>query len=234
MKTICLLLILAIPSLACADVVLDWNKVTLVAIQRTSAPPPIAARALAMTHVAIYDAVNSIEPTHQVFRVYYSQSPTTSREAAAAQAAFRVLVQNFPAERAGLERALANSLAEVPDGPGKSAGIRLGENVAGQIIAWRNNDGSQRSVNHMAGTQPGQWRPTPPDFKPALLPQWATVTPFGIANVSQFRSAFPPMLASPEYARDLEEVRTLGGAIVSPARRSKRRLRTFGQMARAR
>ena len=149
-----------------------------------------------MTHVAIYDAVNSIEPTHQAFRVSYSESPTTSREAAAAQAAFRVLVQNFPAERAGLERALANSLAEVPDGPGKSAGIRLGENVAGQIIAWRNNDGSQRSVTHMAGTQPGQWRPTPPDFKPALLPQWATVTPFGIANASQFRPAFPPTLAS--------------------------------------
>ena len=76
MKSICLLLILTIPSLAWADVVLDWNKVTLVAIQRTSAPPPIAARALAMTHVAIYDAVNSIEPTHRAFRVYYSESPT--------------------------------------------------------------------------------------------------------------------------------------------------------------
>ena len=106
--------------------------------------------------------------------------------------------------------------------------------MAGQIIAWRNNDGSQRSVTHMPGTQPGQWRPTPPDFKPALLPQWATVTPFGIAYASQFRPAFPPMLASAEYARDLEEVRTLGAPIVSPARRSRRKLPTSGQMARAR
>ena len=91
MKTTCLLLMLAVSALARADVVLDWNEVTLAAIQRTSTPPPVAARALAMTHVAIYDAVNSIEPTHQSFRVYSAVSPTTSREAAAAQAAFRVL-----------------------------------------------------------------------------------------------------------------------------------------------
>ena len=90
-----------------ADVVLDWNEVTLAAIQRTSTPPPVAARALTMTHVAIYDAVNSIEPTHQSFRVYYAVSPTGSRESAAAQAAFRVLQQLFPSERTRLEAALA-------------------------------------------------------------------------------------------------------------------------------
>ncbi len=71
-----LLLILAVSAPARADVVLDWNDVTLSAIQRTSTPPPVAARALAMTHVAIYDAVNSIEPTHQSF-VYSAFSPAS-------------------------------------------------------------------------------------------------------------------------------------------------------------
>ena len=209
MKTIWLLLMLAVSAPARADVVLDWNDVTLSAIQRTSTPPPLAARALAMTHVAIYDAVNSIEPTHQSF-VYSAVSPATSRESAAAQAAFRVLLQLFPTERSRLEHALANSLARVPDGPEKSAGIRLGEIVAGRVLAWRKNDGSQRSGVYTPGTQPGQWRPTPPDFKPALLPQWSSVAPFGIASASQFRPAFPPDLTSDEYASDFEEVRTLG------------------------
>ena len=163
-----------------------------------------------MTHVAIYDAVNSIEPTHRSFRVYSAVSPTTSRESAAAQAAFRVLLQHFPTERARLERALANSLAQVPDGSEKSAGIQLGEIVAGHIIAWRKDDGSQRTMSHIHGTQPGEWRPTPPDFKPALLPQWSSVSPFGIAYAWQFRPAFPPNLASTAYARDVDEVRTLG------------------------
>jgi hypothetical protein len=210
MKTTCLLLILTFPALAWADVVLDWNDVALAAIQRNSTPPPVAARALAMMHIAIYDAVNSIEPTHQAFRINYAESPSTSREAAAAHAAYRVLLQNFPLERTRLEGALTNSLARIPEGAEKSAGIRLGEAVAAQVVAWRENDGSKSSVLHTPGTQPGQWRPTPPDFKPALLPQWATVKPFGIANASQFRPAFPPMLASEEYARNVEEVREFG------------------------
>jgi hypothetical protein len=210
MKISCLLVVLVLSALARADVVLDWNEMALAAIERTSTPPPVAARALAMMHGAIYDAVNSVEYTHQPFRVYFADSSTASREAAASQAAFRVLQQIFPSERARFEEALANSLAQVPDGSEKTAGIRLGEIVAAQIIAWRKDDGSQRSVTYTPGAQPGQWRPTPPDFRPALLPQWSSVAPFGIAYASQFRPAFPPSLDSDEYATNFEEVRTLG------------------------
>jgi hypothetical protein len=210
MKAICLLLIVAMPTLVWADVVHDWNDIALAAIQRSSSPPPIAARALAMTHVAIYDAVNSIEPTHQSFRIYVPDSPTSSRDAAAARAAFRVLLELYPSERTRLESALAHNLAQVPDGPAKSAGIGLGNVVAARVIAWRNDDGSQRSVPYAPGTQPGQWRPTPPDYKPAMLPNWSSVTPFGIAHASQFRPPFPPKLTSAEYTRDFQEVRMLG------------------------
>ena len=97
-------------------IVLDWNDVALAAVQRNATPPPIAARALAMTHVAIYDAVNSIDPTHQSFRVYVPDSPTTSREAAAAQAAFQTLLHLYPNDRRNLP-SLAQSLAQIPDGP---------------------------------------------------------------------------------------------------------------------
>ena len=165
-----------------------------------------------MTHVAIYDAVNSIDHTHQSFRVYAPDKSDTSRDAAAAQAAFRVLLLLYPAEQAHLDRALAVSLAQVRDKPGKSAGIRLGDIVAGRIIAWRREDGSLRQVSHPSGTRPGQWRPTPPDFKPALLPQWRYVEPFAVPYASQFRTPFPPDLTSVEYARHLQEVETLGAA----------------------
>jgi hypothetical protein len=227
MKAICLLLILALPTLARADVVHDWNDVALAAIQRNSTPPPMAARALAMMHVAIYDAINSIEPTHQSFRVYVPDSATTSHEAAAAQTAFRVLLQLYPTERTRLESARAHSLAQVSDGTAKAAGIRLGDIVAARVIAWRTDDGSQRSVRYMPGTQPGQWRPTPPDFQPAMLPQWSSVAPFGIAYASQFRPAFPPQLTSAEYTRDFQEVRMLGAANSANRDQNKTQLAHF-------
>jgi hypothetical protein len=88
----------------------------------------------------------------------------------------------------------------------------VGELVAANIINWRNDDGSARSIEHSPGTRPGEWRPTPPDYKPALLPNWTSVVPFGIAHASQFRPPFPPQLSSAEYARDFEEVKLFGAA----------------------
>jgi hypothetical protein len=212
MRAIPLLLFAAVPTLARADVVHDWNNVALAAIQHHAAPPPVAARALAMTHVAIFDAVNSIAPTHQPFRIQIPNSAAASPDAATAQAAFRVLVHLYPADEPRLQTALAPSMSSIPDGPAKSAGIRLGNIAAANIINWRRDDGSARSVPFAPGTQPGQWRPTPPDYKPALLPNWPAVAPFGIAYASQFRPPFPPELSSAEYARDFEEVRLLGAA----------------------
>jgi PAP2 superfamily protein len=212
MKAICALLIVSLPALARADVVHDWNDVALAAVERSSSPPPVAARALAMMHVAIFDAVNSVEPTHQAFRFYVPESTTASREAAATQAAYRVLLQLYPNERARFEDARAQGLAQIAEGAAKSAGIRLGDVVATRVIDWRNSDRSDRSVSYMPGTQPGQWRPTPPEYKPALLPHWGTVAPFGISYASQFRPPFPPELTSAEYTRDFHEVRMLGAA----------------------
>jgi hypothetical protein len=37
-------------------VVLKWNEQALAAIRRFAPPPPAAARALAMTHTAMYNA----------------------------------------------------------------------------------------------------------------------------------------------------------------------------------
>jgi hypothetical protein len=145
-------------------------------------------------------------------RVYAPDSYDTSREAAAAQAAFRVLLDLYPAERATLQETLAETLARIPEGPSKAAGVRLGDTVAESVIVWRRNDGSQRSASHPASTEPGKWRPTPPGFKPALLPQWAGVTPFGIPSASQFRQPYPPDLRSAEYARHFQEVKDLGSA----------------------
>lgn len=216
-RTAALLLTLTVATAARADVVLQTNEAVLGLIRRHSTPPPIAARTLAMAHVAIFDAINSIDHRHQHFRVYVPDSPQASREAAALEAAYRVLMHVYPADRADLERELQENLEHLPSQTGRSEGVRLGKLVAERVIAWRAGDGSEASVRYTARNEPGRWRPTPPDYQAALLPQWARVTPFAIDSASQFRPADPPELNSERYARDLEEVQMVG-AVNSPVR----------------
>jgi PAP2 superfamily len=198
------------PTQLSADVVTDWNNVLLEAI-RVGAMGPQQSRVMAMTHAAMFDAVNSIDDTHFPYHVNLNVPSTTSREAAAAQAAHDVLVNVFPAQQATLDTALGNSLSGIPAGPAKSDGIALGSSVAGSIIALRANDHSGDTTPYTPGTLPGQWRPTPPGNAAALLPHWPTVTPWTMASGSQYRDPVgPPALSSAAYAAELNEVKALG------------------------
>ena len=77
------------------DLVIKWNEVVLQAIREDRTPPPLAARNLALVHIAIYDTVMGIERTHVPFLVEATPVPGISLEAAAA-AADRVLVGVYP------------------------------------------------------------------------------------------------------------------------------------------
>ncbi len=57
-----------------ADVVADWNTVVLETIRAGPLNPPRASRVLAMTHLAVYDAVNAIEHTHEPYLARYQTS----------------------------------------------------------------------------------------------------------------------------------------------------------------
>jgi hypothetical protein len=87
----------------------------------------------------------------------------------------------------------------------------VGTAAAQQIIQARQNDGSGPEPLSPGSTAPGQWRPTPQDYRGGLDPYWGQVTPFTLKTGSQFRPAPPPALDSPEYAMAYYEVKTLGG-----------------------
>ena len=71
--------------------------------------------------------------------------------------------------------------------------MALGRFVADQILALRQGDGSGNVLPpYLGGTQPGQWRPTPPANAPGLHPHWPDVTPFAMTSGDQFRPAAPP------------------------------------------
>jgi hypothetical protein len=105
---------------------------------------------------------------------------------------------------------LAESLATLPEGPNKDAGIEVGNRIADEMLAWRANDGAKIGVQYTPDTQPGDWQRTFPDFFPPLLPQWPNVTPFLMSSPSQFRPGPPPALNSAEYAAAVDDVMRLG------------------------
>lgn len=193
------------------DEVVRWNEAALRAVKAKRTSPPMAARNLAMIHAAVYDAVNAVYRTNRPYLVDAVPPPCTSAQAAAAVAAHRVLVKLYPDQAAAFNALLDESFRAIPDGPGKDDGVHLGQFVAEQVLAWRADDGSARQARYAPAAAPGVWQPTPPDFRPPLLPQWGSLRCFALGSGSRFRPEPPPALTSAAYAAAFREVRALGG-----------------------
>jgi len=117
----------------------------------------------------------------------------------------------------------ATSLATIPDGAAKEAGIALGKLAADAIMQNRANDNfAQARVTYIAIPPPvtpldaGVYRPTVsqppvPSYHSGGLPLWSTLMkPFTLTSNSQFRSGPPPSLTSATYTNDYNEVKQLG------------------------
>src|SRR5437867_11785474 len=112
-----------------ADAVTDWNLIASNAIVATAGqPPPVSALSFAMVQGAVYDAVNAIDRGYQPYLPEPPSNPTDSKEAAAASAAFRVLVGLFPEQLGTLQPLYDAYIAALPDNPpgSNAAGIAIG------------------------------------------------------------------------------------------------------------
>jgi hypothetical protein len=195
--------------------VIDWNQVLLSIVNTPGAQPANIqpTRNFAILHAAIYDAVNSIDRTHEPYLISVRAPRSASETAAADSAAHTALVGLYPAQQSSLDTDYAAELAKVPDGPAKDKGVRLGRQVASDLLAIRANDGSNViPPPFVAGTNPGDYRPTPPNLPTPVFTTWGQVTPFVLDSGNEFRSAPPPALTSNAYAAAINEVESLGSA----------------------
>jgi PAP2 superfamily len=195
--------------------VIDWNQVLLSIVNTPGAQPATIqpTRNFAILHAAIYDAVNAIDRTHEPYLISVRVPRSASETAAADAAAHTALVGLYPTRQASLDSDYATELGKVANGPAKDEGIRLGEQVASDLLAIRANDGSNLTPPpFIAGTAPGDYRPTPPNFPTPVFTGWGQVTPFVLDRGDQFRPAPPPALTSDAYARAINEVQSLGSA----------------------
>jgi hypothetical protein len=195
---------------AAADIVPRWNEAALQAIKAAKTPPPLAARHLAILHIAVVDAVAGVRHMCRPFEVEVTAAPGTSVEAAAAGAAHRVLTELYPDRTRQFDTLLERMLTGLGNGEDLDRGLTLGRYVAKEVLVWRADDGADREVRFRAGRGPGEWEPTPPAFARPLAPHWPKLTCFALRRGYQFRADGPPKLTDADYTRAFDEVKRLG------------------------
>jgi PAP2 superfamily len=201
-----------------ADAVLDWNEIAVNTAIADGQNGFAQARYGAIVQLAVFEAVNSITGDYRPYLGMIVAPHGASPDAAAIQAAYRVLSTYSPGSAATLDAARAKSLAAIPDGQAKTDGIATGDAAALAMIALRANDGSSPPQFKIPGPAvPGEWQATPscPIVKGVAVGaffQWQNVTPFGIERASDFLIGPPPALTSHKYAKTYNEVKTVGSA----------------------
>ena len=203
-----------------ANPVVTWDAIALDAIRTANLPADEASRALALVHVAQYDAVAAATKPSSAYLVHPAAIPGASPEAAADAAAATVLMNLFPAQANTFAIELKTDLANLKTRPfatdqsyhspialdaaetdpklaaNVENGNALGQLVAQQVLAARSNDRS--SLVTTAGVIPN--------------PNWGQVTPFALTSGAQVRPSAPPAVGTSAYDQALGEVTSLGRA----------------------
>jgi membrane-associated phospholipid phosphatase len=194
-------------------IVIAWNHELLRIVKTPGAQPATVhpTRSFAILHAAIYDAVVSITRDAPPYLFSVRAVHGARPDAAAATAGHDTLVALYPTMRGTIDQQLATELAAIPDGAGKQQGMEVGHTVAERLLAIRAHDGSGITPPpFVPGNQPGDYRPTPPNFPTPVFTTWGQVAPFVLDNAAQFRPEAPPALTSDAYAQALNEVKSLG------------------------
>jgi hypothetical protein len=194
------------------NVIIEWNQV-LQTLFGTG--PGVQLRSLPMMHIAMFDAINSIDEGYTKYLIDIRLSHGASPEAAAAKAARDVLTALYPTQQATFDALLAAQLDGVSRGHVRQA-LKIGARAAQAVLGWRQNDGWPATIapdpTYMLPPFPGLWQPTPPANSPASFTFYPKVKPFALLTATQFLVAAPPTLTSARYAADLNETKRLGSA----------------------
>ena len=206
------------------DVILEWNSVALEAnaLDHTGPDvpgdqltdtqgPPASARALAMVHVAMFDAYNSVRPKYTPYLFQHPNATSASPDAAVAQAAHDVLAALIPEHAAFYDSALQETLERVANPWKKRRGIRIGKQIAAVVLAARAGDAPFLGGSYTPTGQIGDHDVDPKNPDQSFIsPLIGGMNPFGVPEVLPYRATPPPSLTSSEYAMAFDEVRILG------------------------
>lgn len=203
-----------------SDAIHRWNQIAIDATGLDHTPvapgenrvfgeqigPGRASRAMAIVHIAIFDAIDAVVGRYQSYTGTEARRGPTSLNAAISQAAHDTLVALYPSQTASFDGRLDEALSKINNRPAKANGVELGRRVAAAILALRVGDGSEVpeprvGVDYLTSNLPGHWRQDPISLIPlALGSHWGQCQPFVLRSSAQFRVPPPPALTSVAYA----------------------------------
>jgi PAP2 superfamily len=219
-----------------ASTVVVWNSVALDAVRTGTLGPPAVARALGMVHTAMFDAwaafderavaVTAGAPAKRAA----AERTDAAKSTAISMAAYRVLLDLYPAQKDKLDAALkAQGLAPEMTSTTDGSLAAVGNTAAAAVIAFRRVDGSNQS-NGYADTSAyapvntatalkdvNYWQPQTfcngktPGY---LLPHWGTVAPFALANGAAVRpTQGPAKMGEPKFMQQALDVLAISAGL---------------------
>src|SRR5688572_23223828 len=200
-----LVVMLAVAAGAHADVVTDANAKAAEISSKMPGTPP-AVRAMAIVQVSVYDAVSAITGRYPAFRAQVKAPAGASVDAAVLAATRTVLSKLVPAQQAAIDADFKALLNSVADGPAKTDGVAVGEQVATMVLAQCAEDGAIAPNTYRPHAAPGVYVPT---MFPAV-PHWGKRKTWVMTSADQFRPGPPPSLTSDTWKRDFEEIKAIG------------------------
>jgi len=191
---------------ASADAVLDWNKIAIDTVIAARQAPPETTRSMAIVHAAVFDAVNAVESKYKPYHPGIAAPAGASPAGAAAGAAHMALTRLFPDQAGRLDASLADWLGATTD-PGARSGAAFGATVGADAFTARASDGTAPGAAYRPLAMPGRYVPT----TLPVFAAWANAKPWLMGRPDQFRPGPPPALASAQWAKDYNEIKSLGG-----------------------
>jgi PAP2 superfamily len=196
---------------ASADTVCEWmdlaNRLGAAAQAAPNPQFPEQMRATTRTSLAMFEALNAIDRRYRSYLGFEPADRTASQDAAAATAAYKVLVHHYPAQKAALDDSYTLAMAGIGEERGREAGRAIGEKAAAAAIQAGGIDPAIPQEPYRPRTAPGEWIGA---SLPSLEPHWAAFRTWAIPSAEALRPPPPIALNSPRWARDYDEVRRLG------------------------
>jgi hypothetical protein len=203
-------LLIAVASPASADTICEWISYADAVQAAAPSGPRIPDHDRVSTQVALamFEATNAIDRRYESYLGMAASDKTASLDAAAVSAAYQVLLSHFPDQKSGLDGSYRIAMNALTDAKAREAGRVIGEAAAKLALAAGGVDPAVAQLPYRPRTTPGTYVPT---ALPVIEPFTTAFKPWILPRADAVRPGPPPALTSERWAKDFNEVKTLGG-----------------------
>jgi PAP2 superfamily len=195
-----------------ADTICEWMDFAERVANPTGAPPssartPEHEHAVTQVALAMFEATNAIDRRYESYLKMPVAVEAASADAAAITAAYTVLSAHFPTQKTSLDDNYTLAMSSFTDTKTREAGRTIGEAAAKLALAVGGIDPAVVQVPYRPRTTAGVYVPT---ALPVFEPFTTAFKPWVLPSVDAVRPPPPPALTSERWARDFNEVKTIG------------------------